>query len=109
MAKMYIFQNLASHRPICTPIWPRQSRRLDPMRASRRQILLFGYVACCCILIAVADELQCKDYGYAVVRVDVRGSGGSPGVLDPFGIGRTALIGDDSEGLGRHPNTPNRT
>jgi hypothetical protein len=36
------------------------------------------------------------------VRVDVRGSGGSPGVLDPFGIGRTALIGDDSEGLGAY-------
>lgn len=34
------------------------------------------------------------------MRVDVRGSGGSPGVLDPFGIGRTALIGDDSEGKG---------
>ncbi|KAK4044336.1 Alpha/Beta hydrolase protein [Parachaetomium inaequale] len=42
--------------------------------------------------------LWCKEHGYAVVRCDVRGSGGSPGVLDPFGIGRTELIDDDSEG-----------
>ncbi|KAJ4315570.1 hypothetical protein N0V94_005884 [Neodidymelliopsis sp. IMI 364377] len=40
-----------------------------------------------------------KQHGYAVVRVDVRGSGGSPGVLDAFGIGRTALIGEDSEAM----------
>ncbi|KAH6643574.1 Alpha/Beta hydrolase protein [Boeremia exigua] len=40
----------------------------------------------------------CKSHGYTVVRIDVRGSGGSPGVLDPFGIGRTVLINDDSEG-----------
>ncbi|KAF2659344.1 alpha/beta-hydrolase [Lophiostoma macrostomum CBS 122681] len=38
-----------------------------------------------------------KEHGYAHVRCDVRGSGGSPGVLDAFGIGRTALIGQDSE------------
>ncbi|KAJ5037613.1 Alpha/Beta hydrolase protein [Bipolaris maydis] len=42
--------------------------------------------------------IWCKDHSYALVRCDVRGSGGSPGVLDPFGIGRTDLIGDDSEG-----------
>ncbi|KAF9699442.1 hypothetical protein EKO04_002478 [Ascochyta lentis] len=43
--------------------------------------------------------LWCKDHGYAILRVDVRGSGGSPGVLDPFGVGRTELIDEDSEGL----------
>ncbi|USP76304.1 alpha/beta-hydrolase [Curvularia clavata] len=39
-----------------------------------------------------------KEHGYAHVRCDTRGSGGSPGVLDVFGVGRTALIGRDSEG-----------
>ncbi|KAI8932079.1 hypothetical protein NX059_010966 [Plenodomus lindquistii] len=40
----------------------------------------------------------CKEHGYALVRCDVRGSGGSPGVLDPFGIGRAEATGEDTEG-----------
>ncbi|KAH7043332.1 Alpha/Beta hydrolase protein [Macrophomina phaseolina] len=40
----------------------------------------------------------CKEYKYALVRVDTRGSGGSPGKLDPFGLGRTCEIGRDAEG-----------
>lgn len=35
------------------------------------------------------------------MRVDIRGSGGSPGVLDPFGVGRTEFIQDDAEGQGK--------
>ncbi|KAF1980313.1 alpha/beta-hydrolase [Bimuria novae-zelandiae CBS 107.79] len=42
--------------------------------------------------------IWCKEHGYALVRCDVRGSGGSLGVLDPFGIGRTELINHESEG-----------
>lgn len=92
---------LACLKPTCMPTWRRQSPHLDLMRVSRHQILLFGYVTCCLIHAAISNILQCKDYGYAVVRIDVRGSGGSPGVLDPFGMGRTALTGEDSEALGR--------
>lgn len=45
---------------------------------------------------------QCKEHGYAIVRCDTRGSGESPGVLDAFGIVRTQLSGEDSEGNGMH-------
>ncbi|KAM6505380.1 hypothetical protein FSOLCH5_014600 [Fusarium solani] len=41
-----------------------------------------------------------KEHGYAIVRADARGFGGSPGVLDAFGIGRTELIKEDSEAQG---------
>ncbi|KAI5926503.1 Alpha/Beta hydrolase protein [Camillea tinctor] len=39
-----------------------------------------------------------KEYGYALLRVDSRGIGGSEGKLDPFGLGRSLLIQDDAEG-----------
>ncbi|CAJ0546534.1 Ff.00g011610.m01.CDS01 [Fusarium sp. VM40] len=42
--------------------------------------------------------IWCKDYGYALLRVDVRGIGGSEGKLDPFGMERSEIIQDDAEG-----------
>ncbi|KAI8720095.1 PepX-C domain-containing protein [Fusarium sp. LHS14.1] len=39
-----------------------------------------------------------KDFGYALLRVDARGIGGSQGKLDPFGLERSLLIQDDAEG-----------
>ncbi|KAF2844767.1 alpha/beta-hydrolase [Plenodomus tracheiphilus IPT5] len=44
----------------------------------------------------------CKEHGYALVRCDVRGSGGSPGVCDAFGIGRAEAMNDDCEGNDGH-------
>lgn len=49
-----------------------------------------------------ADEWQSKDFGYAVVRIDCRGIGGTPGILDPFGLQRTIQSGQDAEGNGKH-------
>ncbi|KAJ0417336.1 alpha/beta-hydrolase [Aspergillus carlsbadensis] len=40
----------------------------------------------------------CRDYGYALLRVDARGIGGSEGRLDPFGLERSVLIDADAEG-----------
>ncbi|CAH0020304.1 unnamed protein product [Clonostachys rhizophaga] len=42
--------------------------------------------------------LWTKEYGYALVRVDARGIGGSQGRLDPFGMERSLLIQADAEG-----------
>ncbi|RSL69849.1 hypothetical protein CEP53_002079 [Fusarium sp. AF-6] len=39
-----------------------------------------------------------KDFGYALLRVDARGIGGSQGKLDPFGLERSLLIQNDAEG-----------
>ncbi|KAH6975711.1 Alpha/Beta hydrolase protein [Ilyonectria destructans] len=39
-----------------------------------------------------------SEFGYALVRVDVRGIGGSPGIFDPWGISRTRSIDADAEG-----------
>ncbi|KAI8670559.1 PepX-C domain-containing protein [Fusarium keratoplasticum] len=39
-----------------------------------------------------------KDFGYALLRVDARGIGGSQGKLDPFGLERSLVIQDDAEG-----------
>ncbi|KAL2694828.1 hypothetical protein Neosp_001416 [[Neocosmospora] mangrovei] len=39
-----------------------------------------------------------KDFGYALLRVDARGIGGSQGKLDPFGLERSLLIQEDAEG-----------
>ncbi|KAL4894162.1 alpha/beta-hydrolase [Aspergillus ambiguus] len=42
--------------------------------------------------------IWCKEYGYALLRVDSRGVGGSQGKLDPFGLERSAKIQADAEG-----------
>ncbi|CAI7673665.1 unnamed protein product [Penicillium pancosmium] len=39
-----------------------------------------------------------RDYGYALLRVDTRGIGGSQGKLDPFGLERSLQIQADAEG-----------
>ncbi|KPM43189.1 hypothetical protein AK830_g3364 [Neonectria ditissima] len=39
-----------------------------------------------------------KEYGYALLRVDARGVGGSQGRLDPFGLERSVEIQGDAEG-----------
>lgn len=44
---------------------------------------------------------QTKDFGYALLRVDARGIGGSQGKLDPFGLERSLVIQDDAEGQGK--------
>lgn len=44
--------------------------------------------------------IQCRDYGYALLRVDARGVGGSQGKLDPFGLERSVKIQADAEGQG---------
>ena len=36
------------------------------------------------------------------MRIDCRGIGGTPGILDPFGLQRTAESGQDAEGNGEH-------
>ncbi|KAE8321178.1 alpha/beta-hydrolase [Aspergillus sergii] len=42
--------------------------------------------------------IWCREYGYALLRVDVRGIGGSQGKLDPFGLERSEKIQADAEG-----------
>ncbi|RAK76708.1 CocE/NonD family hydrolase [Aspergillus fijiensis CBS 313.89] len=42
--------------------------------------------------------IWCREYGYALLRVDVRGVGGSQGKLDPFGLERSEKIQADAEG-----------
>ncbi|KAM6506701.1 hypothetical protein FSOLCH5_013676 [Fusarium solani] len=42
--------------------------------------------------------LWTKQYGYALVRVDSRGIGGSQGRLDPFGMERSIQLKADAEG-----------
>ncbi|KAH7247578.1 Alpha/Beta hydrolase protein [Fusarium redolens] len=42
--------------------------------------------------------IWCKEYGYALLRVDTRGIGGSEGKLDPFGLERSNQIKADAEG-----------
>ncbi|KAL3483127.1 alpha/beta-hydrolase [Aspergillus germanicus] len=42
--------------------------------------------------------ISCREYGYALLRVDARGIGGSEGRLDPFGLERSVLINADAEG-----------
>ncbi|KAJ5777370.1 alpha/beta-hydrolase [Penicillium odoratum] len=42
--------------------------------------------------------IWCRDYGYALLRVDARGVGGSQGKLDPFGMERSLTIQADAEG-----------
>ncbi|KAH7230334.1 Alpha/Beta hydrolase protein [Fusarium solani] len=39
-----------------------------------------------------------KEFGYALMRADTRGIGGSPGRLDPWGLERSQEIGADAEG-----------
>ncbi|KAH7412896.1 Alpha/Beta hydrolase protein [Cadophora sp. MPI-SDFR-AT-0126] len=41
-------------------------------------------------------------FGYAIVRADTRGSGGSYGRLDPFGLERSLKLGADAEGQDVH-------
>lgn len=48
----------------------------------------------------VPNELQSRDFGYAVVRIDCRGVGGTPGILDPWGLQRMTELGQDAEGNG---------
>ncbi|GLA66481.1 hypothetical protein AtubIFM54640_009059 [Aspergillus tubingensis] len=43
-------------------------------------------------------SIWCKEYNYALVRVDSRGIGGSKGKLDPFGLERIVQIQGDAEG-----------
>ncbi|KAL4912675.1 alpha/beta-hydrolase [Aspergillus aurantiobrunneus] len=43
-------------------------------------------------------SIWCPDYGYALLRVDARGVGGSQGRLDPFGLERSEKIQADAEG-----------
>lgn len=50
----------------------------------------------------VPDELQSKEFSYAVVRIDCRGVGGTPGILDPWSLQRTIEMGQDAEGNGKH-------
>ncbi|KAK4501153.1 hypothetical protein PRZ48_006959 [Zasmidium cellare] len=38
------------------------------------------------------------ELGYAVVRIDSRGVGGTPGMLDPWGLQRSTELGEDAEG-----------
>lgn len=52
-----------------------------------------------------ANAAQTSEFGYAMVRVDVRGIGGSPGIFDPWGISRTRDIDADAEGNGERPPT----
>ncbi|KNG83339.1 hypothetical protein ANOM_008394 [Aspergillus nomiae NRRL 13137] len=42
--------------------------------------------------------IWCREYGYALLRVDTRGIGGSQGKLDPFGLERSVNIQADAEG-----------
>lgn len=49
--------------------------------------------------------MQTKEYGYAVVRIDCRGVGGTPGVLDPWGLQRTLETGQDAEGNGEYSHS----
>ncbi|PLB45060.1 alpha/beta-hydrolase [Aspergillus steynii IBT 23096] len=42
--------------------------------------------------------IWCREYGYALLRVDARGIGGSQGRLDPFGLERSIAIRADAEG-----------
>ncbi|CAI7587939.1 unnamed protein product [Penicillium manginii] len=42
--------------------------------------------------------IWCREYGYTLLRVDVRGIGGSQGKLDPFGLERSEKIQEDAEG-----------
>ncbi|KAJ6020293.1 alpha/beta-hydrolase [Penicillium canescens] len=42
--------------------------------------------------------IWCRDYGYALLRVDTRGIGGSEGRLDPFGLERSVILDADAEG-----------
>ncbi|CAI7595501.1 unnamed protein product [Penicillium viridicatum] len=42
--------------------------------------------------------IWCREYGYALLRVDSRGIGGSQGKLDPFGLERSLKIQADAEG-----------
>ncbi|KAM0230069.1 hypothetical protein ACHAP5_011458 [Fusarium lateritium] len=42
--------------------------------------------------------IWCKEYGYALLRVDGRGTANSEGRLDPFGIERSNEIQADAEG-----------
>jgi predicted acyl esterase len=51
-------------------------------------------------LIYQANDEQCKEYGYALLRVDSRGIGGSQGKLDPFGLERSLDTQADAEGQG---------
>ncbi|KAL3472721.1 alpha/beta-hydrolase [Aspergillus californicus] len=44
--------------------------------------------------------IWCREYGYAILRVDSRGVGGSQGKLDPFGLERTSSIQADAERQG---------
>ncbi|PYH72186.1 alpha/beta-hydrolase [Aspergillus vadensis CBS 113365] len=43
-------------------------------------------------------SIWCKEYCYALLRVDSRGIGGSQGKLDPFGLERSVQIQADAEG-----------
>ncbi|GKZ37454.1 hypothetical protein AbraIFM66950_009004 [Aspergillus brasiliensis] len=43
-------------------------------------------------------SIWCKEYNYALLRVDSRGIGGSQGKLDPFGLERSVQIQADAEG-----------
>ncbi|KAL4888829.1 alpha/beta-hydrolase [Aspergillus ambiguus] len=42
--------------------------------------------------------IWCGKYGYALLRVDTRGIGGSQGKLDPFGLERSVQLQADAEG-----------
>ncbi|CAG9983862.1 unnamed protein product [Clonostachys byssicola] len=42
--------------------------------------------------------IWCREYGYALLRVDTRGIGGSEGKLDAFGLERSLEIKADAEG-----------
>ncbi|KAJ6092183.1 hypothetical protein N7467_004152 [Penicillium canescens] len=42
--------------------------------------------------------IWCREFGYALLRVDARGIGGSQGRLDPFGLERSVAIQADAEG-----------
>ncbi|KAH8693586.1 Alpha/Beta hydrolase protein [Talaromyces proteolyticus] len=47
---------------------------------------------------ALDPLLWTKEFGYALIRIDCRGAGGTPGMLDPFGLQRTLQSGQDAEG-----------
>lgn len=50
---------------------------------------------------ALLKWLQAKEYGYALLRVDSRGVGGSQGRLDPWSMERSLKVQGDAEGQGK--------
>jgi predicted acyl esterase len=98
MARMSFSGTLEDRTHVCIQTWHRPLRPSDRTLTSNTQIRLSGYVPSSSLSATLNNENQVKEHGYAHVRCDVRGSGASPGVLDAFGLGRTALIGEDSEG-----------